>query len=77
VRSPILLDGEESKICPKKYSNRGDTVKERDRNASWSAGRAFGSSPFSPGFIESNAATRMIERMAEKDDSDYAMAGKR
>ena len=28
----------------------------------------------SPGFIETDAATRMIERMAEKDGSDYATA---
>ena len=28
----------------------------------------------SPGFIETDAATRMIERMAEKDNSDYATA---
>jgi NAD(P)-dependent dehydrogenase (short-subunit alcohol dehydrogenase family) len=28
----------------------------------------------SPGFIETDAATRMIERMAEKDQSDYAIA---
>jgi len=28
----------------------------------------------SPGFIETDAATRMIERMAEKDKSDYATA---
>jgi NAD(P)-dependent dehydrogenase (short-subunit alcohol dehydrogenase family) len=28
----------------------------------------------SPGFIETDAATRMIERMAEKDQSDYASA---
>ena len=28
----------------------------------------------SPGFIETDAATRMIERMAEKDKSDYADA---
>jgi len=28
----------------------------------------------SPGFIETDAATRMIERMAEKDRSDYATA---
>jgi NAD(P)-dependent dehydrogenase (short-subunit alcohol dehydrogenase family) len=28
----------------------------------------------SPGFIETDAATRMIERMAEKDHSDYATA---
>jgi NAD(P)-dependent dehydrogenase (short-subunit alcohol dehydrogenase family) len=28
----------------------------------------------SPGFIETDAATRMIERMAEKDKSDYAAA---
>jgi len=26
----------------------------------------------SPGFIETDAATRMIERMAEKENSDYA-----
>lgn len=28
----------------------------------------------SPGFIETDAATRMIERMAEKDNRDYATA---
>jgi len=28
----------------------------------------------SPGFIETDAATRMIQRMAEKDSSDYATA---
>jgi len=28
----------------------------------------------SPGFIETDAATRMVERMAEKDNSDYATA---
>jgi NAD(P)-dependent dehydrogenase (short-subunit alcohol dehydrogenase family) len=28
----------------------------------------------SPGFIETGAATRMIERMADKDKSDYATA---
>src|SRR5258705_7221085 len=28
----------------------------------------------SPGFIETDAATRMIERMADKDKSDYATA---
>ena len=28
----------------------------------------------SPGFIETDAATRMIQRMAEKDGSDYANA---
>jgi NAD(P)-dependent dehydrogenase (short-subunit alcohol dehydrogenase family) len=28
----------------------------------------------SPGFIETDAATRMIERMAEKDQSDYTVA---
>jgi len=28
----------------------------------------------SPGFIETDAATRMIERMADKDESDYATA---
>jgi NAD(P)-dependent dehydrogenase (short-subunit alcohol dehydrogenase family) len=28
----------------------------------------------SPGFIETDAATRMIQRMAEKDNSDYAAA---
>jgi NAD(P)-dependent dehydrogenase (short-subunit alcohol dehydrogenase family) len=28
----------------------------------------------SPGFIETNAATRMIQRMADKDKSDYATA---
>jgi NAD(P)-dependent dehydrogenase (short-subunit alcohol dehydrogenase family) len=28
----------------------------------------------SPGFIETDAATRMIERMAEKDRSDFAAA---
>jgi NAD(P)-dependent dehydrogenase (short-subunit alcohol dehydrogenase family) len=28
----------------------------------------------SPGFIETDAATRMIERMAEKDESDYTVA---
>ena len=28
----------------------------------------------SPGFIETDAATRMIQRMAEKDQSDYATA---
>lgn len=28
----------------------------------------------SPGFIETGAATRMIQRMAEKDRSDYALA---
>jgi NAD(P)-dependent dehydrogenase (short-subunit alcohol dehydrogenase family) len=28
----------------------------------------------SPGFIETDAATRMIQRMAEKDKSDYAVA---
>lgn len=28
----------------------------------------------SPGFIETDAATRMIERMAEKDNDDYATA---
>ena len=28
----------------------------------------------SPGFIETDAATRMIERMADKDNSDYATA---
>jgi len=28
----------------------------------------------SPGFIETDAATRMIDRMAEKDESDYATA---
>ena len=28
----------------------------------------------SPGFIETDAATRMIERMAEKDKSDYTTA---
>jgi len=28
----------------------------------------------SPGFVETDAATRMIERMAEKDKSDYATA---
>ena len=28
----------------------------------------------SPGFIETDAATRMIERMAAKDQSDYASA---
>ena len=28
----------------------------------------------SPGFIETDAATRMIGRMAEKDNSDYAAA---
>lgn len=31
----------------------------------------------SPGFIETDAATRMIERMADKDKSDYATARKR
>jgi len=31
----------------------------------------------SPGFIETDAATRMIERMAEKDLSDYATARQR
>jgi NAD(P)-dependent dehydrogenase (short-subunit alcohol dehydrogenase family) len=31
----------------------------------------------SPGFIETDAATRMIERMAEKDKSDYASARQR
>ena len=31
----------------------------------------------SPGFIETDAATRMIERMAEKDKSDYATARQR
>jgi hypothetical protein len=30
----------------------------------------------SPGFIETDAATRMIQRMADKDKSDYAKAGK-
>src|SRR5260370_1738287 len=28
----------------------------------------------SPGFIETDAATKMIQRMAEKDKSDYAVA---
>ena len=28
----------------------------------------------SPGFIEADAATRMIQRMADKDQSDYAAA---
>ena len=28
----------------------------------------------SPGFIETDAATRMIQRMADKDGSDYATA---
>jgi NAD(P)-dependent dehydrogenase (short-subunit alcohol dehydrogenase family) len=28
----------------------------------------------SPGFIETDAATRMIQRMADKDQSDYATA---
>ena len=28
----------------------------------------------SPGFIETDAATRMIERMADKDKSDYPAA---
>jgi NAD(P)-dependent dehydrogenase (short-subunit alcohol dehydrogenase family) len=31
----------------------------------------------SPGFIETDAATRMIERMAEKEKSDYATARQR
>ena len=31
----------------------------------------------SPGFIETDAATRMIERMAEGDHSDYATARQR
>jgi len=31
----------------------------------------------SPGFIETDAATRMIERMGEKDNSDYATARKK
>lgn len=31
----------------------------------------------SPGFIETDAATRMIQRMAEKDKSDYSAARKR
>jgi NAD(P)-dependent dehydrogenase (short-subunit alcohol dehydrogenase family) len=31
----------------------------------------------SPGFIETDAATRMIERMADKDNSDYATARQR
>lgn len=31
----------------------------------------------SPGFIETDAATRMIERMADKDRSDYATARQR
>lgn len=31
----------------------------------------------SPGFIETDAATRMIERMAQKDKSDYATARQR
>jgi NAD(P)-dependent dehydrogenase (short-subunit alcohol dehydrogenase family) len=31
----------------------------------------------SPGFIETDAATRMIERMADKDKSDYATARQR
>ena len=29
---------------------------------------------FSPGFIETDAAARMIERMADKNKSDYATA---
>ena len=28
----------------------------------------------SPGFIETDAATRMIQRMADKDKSDYTVA---
>ena len=28
----------------------------------------------SPGFIETDAATRMVQRMADKDQSDYATA---
>jgi NAD(P)-dependent dehydrogenase (short-subunit alcohol dehydrogenase family) len=31
----------------------------------------------SPGFIETDAATRMIQRMADKDNSDYATARQR
>ena len=31
----------------------------------------------SPGFIETDAATRMIERMADKDKTDYATARQR
>src|SRR5260370_6492673 len=30
--------------------------------------------PLSPGFIETDAATRMIQRMADKDKSDYTVA---
>jgi NAD(P)-dependent dehydrogenase (short-subunit alcohol dehydrogenase family) len=32
------------------------------------------SEPVSPGFIETDAATRMIQRMADKDKSDYMAA---
>jgi len=32
------------------------------------------SEPVSPGFIEADAATRMIQRMADEDKSDYMAA---